>query len=38
VIISHALWQRRFHADPLAVGQTLTVNGIPRLSEWCRTR
>ena len=30
VIISHALWQRRFHADPLAVGQTLTVNGIPR--------
>jgi putative ABC transport system permease protein len=38
VIISPALWQRRFHADPLAVGQTLTVNGIPRLWEWCRTR
>jgi putative ABC transport system permease protein len=30
VLISHALWQRRFHSDPSAVGQTLTVNGIPR--------
>ena len=30
VLISQGLWQRRFHSDPLAVGQTLTVNGIPR--------
>ena len=30
VLISHGLWKRRFHSDPLAVGQTLTVNGIPR--------
>jgi putative ABC transport system permease protein len=30
VLISHGLWQRRFHSDPSAVGQTLTVNGIPR--------
>lgn len=30
VLISHSLWQRRFHSDPSAVGQTLTVNGIPR--------
>src|SRR5271165_2043714 len=30
VIISHALWQRRFHSEAMAVGQTLTVNGIPR--------
>lgn len=30
VLISHALWQRRFHSDPAAVGRTLTVDGIPR--------
>jgi putative ABC transport system permease protein len=30
VIISHALWQRRFHSDPAAMGRTLTVDGIPR--------
>ena len=30
VIISHALWQRRFHSDPAAMGRTLTVGGIPR--------
>lgn len=30
MLISHGLWQRRFYSDPLAVGQTLTVNGIPR--------
>jgi putative ABC transport system permease protein len=30
VLISHGLWQRRFHSDSLVVGQTLTVNGIPR--------
>ena len=29
VLISHALWQRRFHSDPAAVGQTL-VDDIPR--------
>jgi putative ABC transport system permease protein len=30
VLISNALWQRRFHSDPAAVGRTLTVDGIPR--------
>jgi putative ABC transport system permease protein len=30
VLIRHGLWQRRFHSDPLAVGQALTANGIPR--------
>ncbi|HUE02394.1 MAG TPA: ABC transporter permease [Bryobacteraceae bacterium] len=30
VLISHALWQRRFHSDPAAVGRTLTVDGIAR--------
>ena len=31
VLISNALWQRRFHSDPAAVGRTLTVDGIPRI-------
>lgn len=26
VVISHALWQRRFHGDPNAVGRRLSVN------------
>ena len=30
VLISNALWQRRFHSDPAAVGRTLTVDGISR--------
>src|SRR5579871_5879918 len=30
VLISNALWQRRFHSDPAAVGRTLTVDGVPR--------
>jgi putative ABC transport system permease protein len=30
VLISHALWQRRFHSDPAQVGRTLTVDGVPR--------
>ncbi len=30
VLISHALWQRRFHSNPAAVGRTLTVDGIAR--------
>ena len=30
VIISNALWQRRFHSDAAAIGRTLTVDGIPR--------
>jgi putative ABC transport system permease protein len=30
VLISHALWQRRFHSDAAAIGRTLTVDGIPR--------
>jgi predicted permease len=27
VILSHALWQRRFGGDPKALGQTLKING-----------
>jgi putative ABC transport system permease protein len=30
VLISNALWQRRFHSDPAAMGRTLTVDGISR--------
>lgn len=30
VLISNALWQRRFHSDPAAVGRTLVVDGVPR--------
>ena len=30
VLISHALWQRRFPSDPAAIGRSLTVDGIPR--------
>ncbi|HTQ53277.1 MAG TPA: ABC transporter permease [Bryobacteraceae bacterium] len=30
VMISNALWQRRFHSDPAAVGRVLTVDGVPR--------
>jgi putative ABC transport system permease protein len=30
VIVSHALWQRRLHSDPAAIGRILTVDGIPR--------
>jgi putative ABC transport system permease protein len=30
VLISNALWQRRFHSDRAAIGRTLTVDGIPR--------
>lgn len=29
VIISNALWRRRFQANPNAIGQTLTLDGIP---------
>jgi predicted permease len=29
VVLSHAFWTRRFHADPTIVGQTLTLNGYP---------
>ena len=27
VVIGHALWQRRFNADPALVGRTITLNG-----------
>ncbi len=27
VLLSHALWERRFGADPAAIGRTLTLNG-----------
>jgi predicted permease len=30
VLISNALWQRRFHSDPAAIGRTLTVDGVAR--------
>jgi len=30
VLISNALWQRRFHSDPAAIGRMLTVDGISR--------
>jgi len=29
-LISHALWRRRFGADPAVLGRTLTLNGFPR--------
>jgi putative ABC transport system permease protein len=30
VILGHAYWQRRFAADPAAIGQKLSVGGTPR--------
>ena len=30
VLISNALWQRRFHSDPAVIGRTLTVDGVAR--------
>ena len=30
VLLSDAFWQRRFNADPAAIGQALNVNGEPR--------
>jgi putative ABC transport system permease protein len=29
MLLSHALWQRRYGGDPAIVGQTITVNGKP---------
>jgi len=29
LVISHALWQRRFDSDPHIVGQTMTLDGAP---------
>lgn len=27
VVLSHALWERRFHADPAIIGRNITLNG-----------
>jgi putative ABC transport system permease protein len=29
VVISHAMWQQRFHSDPRVIGRALVVNGQP---------
>ena len=29
VVLSYGFWERRFHADPRAVGQTITLHGYP---------
>lgn len=31
VLLSHALWRRRYHADPGIVGATITLAGVPYL-------
>jgi predicted permease len=28
-VLSHALWQRRFHGDPGVIGRTVRLNGLP---------
>ena len=30
VLLSHAIWQKRFGADPSILGQSLTLNGVPQ--------
>lgn len=30
VLISHAMWQRRYGADPAVIGQSIVVDGVPR--------
>lgn len=30
VLLSHALWQRRYHEDPAVIGREIIVNGTPR--------
>jgi putative ABC transport system permease protein len=29
VVLSHGLWQRRFGADPLVIGKTVNIDGVP---------
>jgi putative ABC transport system permease protein len=31
VVLSHALWVRRFNADPSIVGRTIRLNGVPTI-------
>jgi predicted permease len=31
VVLSHALWKRRFGADPSIIGRTIVLNGRPRI-------
>lgn len=33
VLISNALWRRKFSADPNIIGQTITLSGTPRIVE-----
>jgi putative ABC transport system permease protein len=33
ILISNALWRRKFSADPKIIGQTITLSGTPRIVE-----
>jgi putative ABC transport system permease protein len=33
ILISNALWRRKFSADPNIIGQTITLSGTPRIVE-----
>jgi putative ABC transport system permease protein len=38
MLLSHALWQRRYGGEPAIVGQTITANGKPYVVAGCRSR